>query len=73
MSKARKEAAVSSAKAVGEAIKGLVGQSSKDKEIKALQSDLDRERELSREDGRIYTSPFLFFSMTIWKRNQYDR
>ena len=50
VSKARKEAAVSSAKAVGEAIKGLVGQSSKDKEIKALQSDLDRERENHKAD-----------------------
>ena len=39
----------------------------------SVEIDLDRERELSREDGRIYTSPFLFFSMTIWKRNQYDR
>ena len=39
----------------------------------SVKIDLDRERELSREDGRIYTSPFLFFSMTIWKRNQYDR
>ena len=50
VSKARKEASVSSAKAVGEAIKGLVGQSSKDKEIKALQSDLDRERENHKAD-----------------------
>ena len=50
VTKARKEAAVSSAKAVGEAIKGLVGQSSKDKKIKALQSDLDRERENHKAD-----------------------
>ena len=50
VSKARKEAAVATAKAVGEAIKGLVGQSSKDKEIKALQSDLDRERENHKAD-----------------------
>ena len=50
VTKARKEAAVATAKAVGEAIKGLVGQSSKDKEIKALQSDLDRERENHKAD-----------------------
>lgn len=50
VTKARKEAAISSAKAVGEAIKGLVGQSSKDKEIAALKSDLGREREIHKAD-----------------------
>lgn len=45
VSKARKEAAVSSAKAVGEAIKGLVGQSYKDKEIKALKASISGEPE----------------------------
>ena len=45
VSKARKEAAVATAKAVGEAIKGLVGQSSKDKEIKALKAFIAGEPE----------------------------
>lgn len=43
VAKARKEAAISSAKAVGEAIKGLVGQSSKDKEIAALKTTISGE------------------------------
>ena len=45
VTKARKEAAVATAKAVGEAIKGLVGQSSKDKEIKALKAIIESEPE----------------------------
>ena len=45
VTKARKEAAVSSAKAVGEAIMGLVGQSSKDREIKALKATIAGEPE----------------------------
>lgn len=38
----RKEVAISSAKAIGEAIKGLVGQSSKDREIEALKRENEK-------------------------------
>ena len=43
VAKARKEVAIASAKAVGEAIMGLVGQSSKDKEISALKTTISGE------------------------------
>lgn len=41
VAKARKEAAVKAAKTLSEGIKGLFGQSSKDKEIKALQTQIN--------------------------------
>ena len=41
VAKARKEAAVEAAKTLSEGIKGLFGQSSKDKEIKALQTQIN--------------------------------
>lgn len=45
VAKARKEAAIESAKTLSEGIKGIFGQSSKDKTIKALQSEIKVLRE----------------------------
>lgn len=41
VAKARKEAAIESAKTISEGVKGLFGQSSKDKEIKALRTQIN--------------------------------
>ena len=47
VSKARKEAAIETAKTLSEGVKGLFGQSSKDKQIKALKTQLNtREKEI---------------------------
>ena len=66
VTKARKEAAVGAIKAVGETLKGLVGQSSKDKEIVALK------RENEKIQGENEKTKALFSSILAKKDREID-
>ena len=66
VTKARKEAAVGAIKAVGETLKGLVGQSSKDKEIVALK------RENEKIQGENEKTKALFSSTVEKKKREID-